>query len=116
MVLKHGFGALAGLALAAAASPAQANETATTAQITGAVDAQGAAATGDREFTELFASWRSMDGGYAAPTPARTVSVPSRMPLDSATLTSTYGMRNHPVLGGRRNHNGVDLAAARSSS
>src|SRR5690606_9127038 len=31
-------------------------------------------------------------------------------PLDNATLTSSYGMRTHPVLGGRRNHNGIDLA------
>jgi murein DD-endopeptidase MepM/ murein hydrolase activator NlpD len=33
------------------------------------------------------------------------------MPLDDARLTSDYGMRTHPVLGGRRSHNGVDLAA-----
>jgi murein DD-endopeptidase MepM/ murein hydrolase activator NlpD len=32
------------------------------------------------------------------------------MPLEDATLTSSYGSRIHPVLGGRRNHNGVDLA------
>jgi murein DD-endopeptidase MepM/ murein hydrolase activator NlpD len=110
MVIKHGFAALAGLALAAMTTPAQANETATTTQITGAVDAQSAAATGDREFSELFASWRSLDAGYAAPAAAVSVSVPSRMPLDEATLTSGYGMRNHPVLGGRREHKGVDLA------
>ena len=109
---KHGFGVLAGLALAAAANPAHANETATATQITGAVNAQAAgAATGDREFTELFASWKSMDQtGIATPAPIASVSVPSRMPLDSATLTSDYGMRTHPVLGGRRNHKGVDLA------
>ena len=29
-----------------------------------------------------------------------------------ATLTSDFGMRTHPVLGGRRNHKGIDLAAA----
>ncbi len=33
------------------------------------------------------------------------------MPLDDARLTSGYGMRTHPVLGGRRGHKGVDLAA-----
>ncbi len=32
------------------------------------------------------------------------------MPLDNATLTSDFGMRTHPVLGGRRNHKGIDLA------
>ena len=110
MFLKLGLAAVA--ALAVTATPAQANETATATQITGAVDAASAGnATGDREFGELFASWKSMDTtGFASPAPIARVSVPSRMPLDDATLTSDYGMRNHPVLGGRRSHKGVDLA------
>jgi murein DD-endopeptidase MepM/ murein hydrolase activator NlpD len=33
------------------------------------------------------------------------------MPLDDTRLTSDYGMRTHPVLGGRRSHKGVDLSA-----
>ena len=33
------------------------------------------------------------------------------MPLDDAMLTSSFGMRTHPVLGGRRSHKGIDLAA-----
>lgn len=109
MLLKMGLGAFAALALTA--SPAQANETAATTQISSAASAQGAA-TGDREFAELFASWRSMDtpGAIATETQIAAVSVPSRMPLDNAMLTSDYGMRTHPVLGGRRNHKGVDLA------
>ena len=40
------------------------------------------------------------------------VSVPSRMPLEGMRLSSGYGMRTHPILGGNRKHNGVDLAAA----
>jgi murein DD-endopeptidase MepM/ murein hydrolase activator NlpD len=115
MILKIGFAALAGLALTAAASPALANETAASAQITGAIKADNAGtATGDREFSELFASWRSMDAtgvASATPTSIARVSVPSRMPLEGARLSSDYGMRTHPVLGGRRGHNGVDLAA-----
>ena len=108
MFLKLGLGALAALAMT---NPAMANETATATQITGAIDTANAAPTGDREFAELFASWRSMDRtGFASPTPIASISVPSRMPLDSATLTSEYGMRTHPVLGGRRNHKGIDLA------
>ena len=108
MFLKLGLGALAALALT---TPAMANETATATQISGAIDAAQAAPTGDREFAELFANWRSMDKtGVVAPTQIATVSVPSRMPLDNATLTSDYGMRIHPVLGGRRNHKGIDLA------
>jgi murein DD-endopeptidase MepM/ murein hydrolase activator NlpD len=115
MILKIGFAALAGLALTAAASPALANETAASAQITGAIKADNAGtATGDREFSELFASWRSMDAtgvASATPTSIARVSVPSRMPLEGARLSSDYGMRTHPVLGGRRGHKGVDLAA-----
>ena len=115
MFLKIGLGALAALALT---SPAMANETATATQITGVIDASQAAPSGDREFAELFANWRSIDkagvvttGGGTSPAPIASVSVPSRMPLDNATLTSDFGMRTHPVLGGRRNHKGIDLAA-----
>jgi murein DD-endopeptidase MepM/ murein hydrolase activator NlpD len=113
MFFKIGLGALAALALTT--QPAMANETATATQITGAIDAADAApSTGDREFSELFASWRSMDRtGVVAnqgQAPIASVNVPSRMPLDSATLTSDFGMRTHPVLGGRRNHKGIDLA------
>jgi murein DD-endopeptidase MepM/ murein hydrolase activator NlpD len=110
MFLKIGLGAIAALTLTA--NPALANETATATQITGAIDTAKAAPTGDREFAELFASWRSMDRtGIAAPAPITSVSVPSRVPLDSAALTSGFGMRTHPVLGGRRDHKGIDLAA-----
>jgi len=110
MFFKHGLGALAALVLTT--NPAQANEAATTTQIAGAVGAQGVA-TGDREFSELFASWKSIDatgGLVAAAPPLAAVSVPAGMPLQDAMLTSDYGMRTHPVLGGRRNHKGVDLA------
>ena len=111
MILKFGLGALAAVALTA--SPAQANEVAAaTTQIAGTVTAQPSAATGDREFTELFASWKSIDATGVVDTAPQiaAVSVPTGMPLDDATMTSDYGMRTHPVLGGRRNHKGVDLA------
>lgn len=113
MIFK--LGTLAGAALALAANPAQANETAAATQITSAVDAGSAGqATGDREFSELFASWKSMDktGVVSTVAPMAAVSVPSLMPLARATMSSDYGMRTHPVLGGRRNHKGIDLAAA----
>jgi murein DD-endopeptidase MepM/ murein hydrolase activator NlpD len=111
MILKFGLGALAALAMTT--SPAHANEVAaTTTQITGSVNAQGAAATGDREFTELFASWKSIDTTGVVETAPQiaAVSVPTGMPLHDATLTSDFGMRTHPILGSRRNHKGVDLA------
>jgi murein DD-endopeptidase MepM/ murein hydrolase activator NlpD len=34
---------------------------------------------------------------------------------ESVKITSPFGMREHPVLGGRRLHNGVDLGAARGT-
>lgn len=75
--------------------------------------------SGDAEFKSLFASWQALDKTVAAPIIGsaaaairRTgVSIPSLMPLDSAALTSGYGNRIHPVLGGRRGHKGIDLAS-----
>ena len=110
MFLKFGLGALA---LVLTTNPAQANEVAAaTTQIAGTVSAQSTAATGDREFTELFASWKSIDTTGVVETAPQiaAVSVPTGMPLHDATLTSDFGMRTHPILGSRRNHKGVDLA------
>ena len=105
-----------------AASPAMANTStnAAAADITEPVrDAQDDGyANSDERFSELFASWSALE--TAAPeTPGApvtiiersTVSVPSRMPLEGARMSSGYGMRDHPVLRQRRNHKGVDLAA-----
>jgi murein DD-endopeptidase MepM/ murein hydrolase activator NlpD len=69
-------------------------------------------ANGDPRFRQLFASWRSLDTkGPGAPAEQPMVSVPSRMPLSGFRMTSDYGMRTHPVLGRRKHHKGVDLAA-----
>jgi murein DD-endopeptidase MepM/ murein hydrolase activator NlpD len=118
MIFKHVFTALSGLALAFTANPAQA-ETAAAAQITGVVKADAGNGTGDAEFSELFASWKAIDSTHSGqgPTgiiaaPRAKVSVPSRMPVDGVRLSSDYGIRTHPVLGGRRAHSGVDLAGA----
>lgn len=106
---------------AAVASPAMANE----APATGAIDTAAVAAAplgDDEEFTQLFASWEELeDGGRITSTgeiiaaPRVTVAVPSRMPVDGVQLTSSFGMRNHPILRQRRQHNGVDLAAPRGT-
>ncbi len=77
----------------------------------------------DAEFRQHFASWRSLDRtgaiGTGTANPVRragiAVSIPSRMPVEGVRLTSSFGMRYHPVLGGRRNHAGVDLAAPMGS-
>ena len=73
----------------------------------------------DEEFRRLFSSWRDLDkpqfaAGSTAPIVRRasgSVSIPSRVPVEGVRLTSSYGMRVHPVLGGRRAHKGLDLAA-----
>jgi len=78
---------------------------------------------GDQRFKSLFSSWTALERtspvlgtseevvAFSSPIPERGVSVPSRMPLEGASLTSGFGMRTHPVLGGRRQHAGIDLAA-----
>jgi murein DD-endopeptidase MepM/ murein hydrolase activator NlpD len=99
------------------ATPAAAQGTAASTQIASAIrsadETQTPLSEGDHEFRQLFASWKSLDSGTGVATsaPRAKVAVPSRMPVGAVTLTSDYGMRTHPVLGGRRNHKGVDLAA-----
>lgn len=124
---------LAGSAAAAAslfgAHPAFANASAN-ADILAPLRAAQAARhqSGDEEFRNLFASWQSLDranarvnlvstalpsrsGGVIPGFAAAPVSIPSLIPVDGVKLTSDFGMRWHPVLGGRRAHKGVDLAA-----
>jgi murein DD-endopeptidase MepM/ murein hydrolase activator NlpD len=76
--------------------------------------------SGDQQFHQLFASWRAIEGGasFAAATAianatasTRAMTIPSRVPLDGVRLTSDFGMRNHPVLGGYRMHKGIDLSS-----
>ena len=103
--------------LALAAQPALANTSAAAADVTAPVqeNKQGAL-SGDTQFRQLFAQWRALDGSdddrtTGTPAPITGVSIPSRMPLEDARMSSNYGMRTHPVLGGRRSHQGIDLAA-----
>ena len=111
--------AILGLApLALAAQPALANTSAAAADVTAPVqDNKPGALSGDAQFRQLFSQWRALDGSEeptttsSVPAPITGVSIPSRMPLDDARMSSGYGMRSHPVLGGRRNHQGIDLAA-----
>jgi len=116
MIIKLAIAA-ASIAGLLAANPASAQETATAAAITGVVDAPSGTATGDAEFSELFASWQGIDGNRVAGgaqimvAQRPQVSVPSLSPVSSYRLSSAFGMRYHPVLGGQRGHEGVDLAA-----
>jgi murein DD-endopeptidase MepM/ murein hydrolase activator NlpD len=112
------------------ASPAFANTNSATTTTTTAVDVTAplrepqseVVDNGDARFKSLFASWTAIERttptgsaeavtAYSSPVPVRSISVPSRMPLEGAALTSGFGMRTHPVLGGRRQHQGIDLAA-----
>jgi murein DD-endopeptidase MepM/ murein hydrolase activator NlpD len=117
--------------MVSAAAPAVANtaNTATTASVDMTQPLNEGQAevvdTGDARFKSLFSSWTQIERtspvtgavtgedvmAYSSPIQQRAVSVPSRMPLEGAQLTSGFGMRTHPVLGGRRAHAGIDLAA-----
>lgn len=109
---RSAMAAIIGLA-ALAASPVQAN-TSTSAAVevkTAVEQADSPLGKGDEQFQELFAKWEQLDRDSGTAVPQVAISIPSRMPLDGATLTSSFGMRTHPVLGGRRAHKGIDLAA-----
>ena len=96
-----------GAAIATAAVPAHANSSSAAAvDVTDAVEeAQSPLGNGDAQFRQLFASWENLDTENGQPVALPTVSVPSRMPLESARVSSGYGMRK------RARHNGIDLAA-----
>ena len=111
-LIRKGLGALAALAITVSANPALANS-ASTADIAAplrAAQAEKPTALGNRDeqFKALFSRWQSMDGSTA--TTKSSVSIPSRMPVEGVRLSSDFGTRIHPVLGGRRGHKGVDLA------
>lgn len=69
----------------------------------------------DAEYRQLMAQWRNHESRQSGEAFTPRVSVPSGMPLAQARMSSDYGMRDHPVTGGRKRHKGVDLAAARGT-
>jgi murein DD-endopeptidase MepM/ murein hydrolase activator NlpD len=124
---------LAAASLFFSVQSAQANAAANTdisAPLRAAQGAEKSASGGeDEQFRKLFSSWQSYEttgnpalaasvgksplsaAARAAAGIAGPVSIPSRIPLEGLTMTSNFGMRVHPVLGGMRQHKGIDLAA-----
>nr|WP_246543804.1 M23 family metallopeptidase [Novosphingobium profundi] len=106
-----------------AAHPAMANSSAASADIAAplrAAQSSGQSASGseDEQFRSLFSSWQNYEEtGLAAAKPKAQVgaippvSIPSRNPLNHSIATSDFGMREHPILGRRMGHKGIDLAA-----
>jgi murein DD-endopeptidase MepM/ murein hydrolase activator NlpD len=119
------------------ATPALANSSANAdiAAPLRAAQAAKPASGGEEQFRQLFNSWQSIEkrqNSLAAVTdaanlasasrpnpvatfgvtpfrPSGSVSIPSRIPVENFHMSSEFGMRTHPVLGGRRMHKGVDL-------
>lgn len=112
--LKNALGLLVAPVIALAAVPAAAQSTvASSASSVSEAPATTPLGEGDDTFRTLFSEWQSVD----EPTAVRRVSeirpaasIPSGMPVRGVTLTSSYGMRDHPVLKRRARHKGVDLA------
>ncbi|MBW8753394.1 MAG: M23 family metallopeptidase [Sphingomonadales bacterium] len=122
------------------ASPALANSSANTdiaAPLRAAQAAKPATGGTEQQFHQLFSSWQAIEKQQAplaaVPETAKLAassrvtplvsfgavpfgrpgaSIPSRIPVEGVRLSSDFGMRFHPVLGGRRMHKGVDLPAA----
>lgn len=99
------------LSLVTLSSPVLANSSAAdmTAPVKDAARDSKASPLGssDDNFRSLFADMRSLETEQQG---QGAVSIPSRMPVEGVRLSSNYGMRTHPVTGGRRAHKGVDLA------
>lgn len=111
-----------GVATGLIAQPALASSAAS-ADITSPLRAAEAARNGttvapaDTEFRQLFANWRALDNGLGMGSMDKSdtgsASIPMLVPVTSnRALSSNFGMRVHPVLGGFRMHKGVDLPAS----
>lgn len=71
--------------------------------------APGVATPGeDQDARAIFQAWKRLDTGLTA---SLGVAVPSRRPIEKMSLSSSYGMRVHPVTGRLARHNGIDIPA-----
>src|SRR3546814_20974873 len=62
----------------------------------------------NRDARAVFQAWKRLDTGLTA---TLGVSVPSRQPLEKMSLSSSYGMRVHPITGRAAPHKGLAIPA-----
>ena len=62
----------------------------------------------DSEAYAIFQAWKRLDTGLTANI---GIAIPSRRPIQQMSLSSSYGMRVHPITGKLARHNGVDIPA-----
>lgn len=74
-----------------------------------AAPAMAAEAGNDAQFSSLFSAWVKMDEPATEQAAKTKASIPSRQPVDSVSLTSSFGTRADPFNGHRRMHQGVDI-------
>ena len=112
--------------MAFAPAPVLANaSSAATVEVTENAQSKGnEAQASEQRYRQLFADWKKHEGAgpktvvfpgssYESGTVNTGRSaVPSRMPVENARFSSNFGMRTHPVTGGRKMHSGIDIAAS----
>ena len=62
----------------------------------------------DSEAYAIFQAWKRLDTGLTANI---GIAIPSRRPIEQMSLSSSYGMRVHPITGKLARHNGVYIPA-----
>lgn len=66
----------------------------------------------DSDARAVFQAWSRFDTGLTA---SPGVAIPSRRPIEKMSLSSSYGMRVHPVTGKLARHQGIDIPAPRGT-